>query len=108
MTYSVKFSVDSFSSTLAWTTERFTVSGSRKVRVKELPEERFVGACDERRWYVARSSQPFVVTVSRRAGGQNGHLNGDLVIYVASRDPGTRDHRVEVQYAAYTQPPNLL
>lgn len=99
MTYSVKFSVESFLSTLAWMTEHFSVAGSRKVRVKELTDERFVGACDERRVYIARSNQPFVVTVSRRAGGQDAHLNGQLCVYIGAKSEGTVDHMVEVQYA---------
>jgi len=102
MTYKVTFHINSFHSDLAWAEERFQVAGSRKIRVKELSQEYYSNASNERLGYTATSIQPFVVVVSTRSGGGDALLNGMLRIYVAAERPGVVDHTVEVQHRRQT------
>jgi len=99
MTYSAKFDVEFFSSNLAWTRQRYALAGSRRVCVCELVEEGFEGACNERRTYLATSPQPFVVTVTTRAGGGNSHMNGEITIHIATQNEWVIDYHIVNHYA---------
>ena len=97
MTYFTTFDVEWFDAFDATVKEGFVVAGSRRIRLQILREENT--EMSGRKFYRARSDKPFVVTVHRRANGDQAHTDGNLRVYIAAHNKEANDHVVNVQYA---------
>jgi len=78
--YTLEFPIDTFSGQLAGREEKFFKVGRSRVRIRELEDRFWSSPLETRRWFQAKSRDPFLIIVVTRASGQNAHLDGRIQI----------------------------